>query len=679
MDPVALLNELPVDEVPAPGNLLAGSRVLHFPNPHFVGRGKAFRQLATALRDGTAAVVNQNITITGSGGIGKTQLAAEVAWRYGPFFAGGVFWLSFANPASVPTEIAACGLKLRLHPQFSTLAVADQVALVQWHWEGEAPCLLIFDNCEDPALFRKWRPRVGPCRVVVTSRCCSWDGAPSVTSLALSTLPRAESQALLAKHRPDLAGRAILDALAGELGDFPLALHLAGSYLKKYRTDPARYLENLGSRDPLAHVSLTDGKTATDHDPNVARTFAEAVDRLVPSDIVDSTAVSALTHAAFLAPDEPVPVWLLARIMGQEEDEAFHNRLMDAVTRLRDLGLVDVDPDCGAPILHRLITNYARQRAEDRTAVWESVADAVQAVAEEQNQQGLPVQLLAWQAHLRYVAEFAVAKGDDRAGMLLSALGFHLDMIAEYRGAKKAYEQAQTVWEAALGGEHPNVATALTNLGQILRVLGDVSGARASCERALAIDEVNFGKIHPKIAIRVNEIGGVLEDLGDLMGARSAYERALAISKATLGPNHPHVATYVNNLGGVERGLGNLRRAQAAFEQALVIGESAFGSGHPNVAVFVNNLGITLLGLGEYRKAQLCLERALMINERFFGVNHPSVAINVCNIGTLSHTLRDFSGARAGYERAEKILRRALGLDHSMTRSVRRHLASLPA
>jgi hypothetical protein len=28
------------------------------------------------------------------GGIGKTQLAAEVAHRYGQYFAGGVFWRS---------------------------------------------------------------------------------------------------------------------------------------------------------------------------------------------------------------------------------------------------------------------------------------------------------------------------------------------------------------------------------------------------------------------------------------------------------------------------------------------------------------------------------------------------------------------------------------------------------
>ncbi len=42
------------------------------------------------------------------GGIGKTQLAVEFAYRYGRYF-HGVHWLDARDPGLLPAEIAACG------------------------------------------------------------------------------------------------------------------------------------------------------------------------------------------------------------------------------------------------------------------------------------------------------------------------------------------------------------------------------------------------------------------------------------------------------------------------------------------------------------------------------------------------------------------------------------------
>jgi hypothetical protein len=66
-------------------------------------------QLAETLKAGGAAAIAPLAAATGMGGIGKTQLAAEFAHRYSQYFAGGVFWLSFASADSVPAEIASCG------------------------------------------------------------------------------------------------------------------------------------------------------------------------------------------------------------------------------------------------------------------------------------------------------------------------------------------------------------------------------------------------------------------------------------------------------------------------------------------------------------------------------------------------------------------------------------------
>ena len=136
---------------------------------------------------------------SGLGGIGKTQLASEFVHRYGQFFAGGVFWLSFADPAAVPTRSRPAGGRGRWPciRSFTPCPSTDQVRLVQAAWQSPLPRLLVFDNCEEETLLAQWQPPHGGCRVLVTSRRASWEPSLGVQLVPLGILQRDESLALL--------------------------------------------------------------------------------------------------------------------------------------------------------------------------------------------------------------------------------------------------------------------------------------------------------------------------------------------------------------------------------------------------------------------------------------------------------------------------------------------------
>ncbi len=87
---------------PEPAPLPPGSHMPLSVNPLFVGRQQDLQALAATIKRGTTTVI---AAATGMGGLGKTQLASEFAHRYGQFFAGGVFWLNFAEAAGVDTDI----------------------------------------------------------------------------------------------------------------------------------------------------------------------------------------------------------------------------------------------------------------------------------------------------------------------------------------------------------------------------------------------------------------------------------------------------------------------------------------------------------------------------------------------------------------------------------------------
>jgi tetratricopeptide (TPR) repeat protein len=630
----ARLSAMPLDRVPPPAALPTGSHMPLARNALFVGREEDLKALAKTLKAGGTAAVGQVATVTGLGGVGKTQLASEFVHRYGQYFAGGVFWLSFADPAAVPAEIAICGGAggMKLRDDFGRLPLEEQVALLAAEWQGPLPRLLVFDNCEDEALLARWRPRAGGCRVLVTSRREIWSQHLGIQEVTIGVLARTEGVALLSKHRPDLVpDDPVLDAIAAELGDLPLALHLAGSFLARYQHapsgQPAAYLEAVRQPDLLDHRWLKiEGASPTGHEQDVARTFALSYDQLRPPDAVDAMALVTLARAAWFAPGEPIPRALLRASAGVDgADEAGVLRFEDGLARLRELGLI-AEREEGALVLHRLLAVFVRSTAGDAETHRGQVEAAVVAEAYQLNQAGYPAPLLAWQPQLRFVAERAVKANSERASDLLGNLGHHLRMVADFAGARAANERALEIDEAKFGPDHPNVALRTNNVGRVLDELGDWAGARTAYERALAIDEKSFGPDHPNVARDVNNLGSVLKALGDLGGARAAYERALAIGEKTLGLDHPDVATYVNSLGDVLQDLGNLEDAKAAYERALAIDEKSFGPDHPNVAIRVNNLGSVLWAQGDLAGARAACERALRMFEKFLPAEHPKIA-----------------------------------------------------
>ncbi|MBE2225044.1 MAG: tetratricopeptide repeat protein [Anaerolineae bacterium] len=96
--------------------------------------------------------------------------------------------------------------------------------------------------------------------------------------------------------------------------------------------------------------------------------------------------------------------------------------------------------------------------------------------------------------------------------------------------------------------DHLLYAASLNTLGALLQAMGNLSEARPFFERALSIYEKALGPDHPDTATSLNNLGYLLQDMGNLSEARPFFERALAILEQALGADHSSTTVVRNNL-----------------------------------------------------------------------------------------------------------------------------------
>jgi tetratricopeptide (TPR) repeat protein len=658
------LDGIPLDSVPEIATLPLGSRMPYAPNPHFVGRDEELLALAQALKGGARVALGPRAAATGLGGIGKTNVAVEFVHRYGQYFAGGVFWLSFADPAAVPGEVAACGGPglLDLHPAFGNLKQDDQVQLVRQAWQQGLPRLLVFDNCEDPTLIEAWAQR--------------WPGPLQVQTQRLTVLARQSSIELLQQLAPRLTDTEA-DAIARELGDLPLALQLAGSYLAQFeRTTVTTYLAELTSAAVIHHPSLEgwhdEDVSLTAHDRHVGRTFLVSYQHLDPETLTDALAIRLLVRAGCLAPGESIPVDLLLATADLDV-ESTQGQLV--FQRLFNLGLLTLEAE-GTVQIHRLIHSFVYTIVPATNAlsmVEQELINRVYII----NETGFPNTMYPLVPHLRWATRQMEYRTDMSIAALCMNLAFYLHATGEYNPARPLYERALVIRETVLGPYHPDTARSLNNLAGLLEAMGNYSEARPLYERALAIREQELGPFHQDTASSLNNLAALLETMGNYSEARPLYERALAIREQELGPFHQDTASSLNNLASLLQSIGEYSEARPLYERALVICEQVLKPNHPDIASSLNNLGSLLVDIGDYGGAQPLFERALTICEQELGPTHPDTARTLNNLAELLADRGNYSEARGLYERSLAICEQELGPTHPHTASSLNNLAGL--
>jgi hypothetical protein len=428
-------------------------------NPNFTGRAAELGRLRATLAEHPAVTVH---ALHGMGGIGKTQTAIEYAHRYADGY-DLVWWVSAEQAALISDQFTRLGEELGLPPladPAAMLGVVHRVLRARDRW------LLIFDNAEDAHETGPLLPG-GPGHVLITTRRSGFRALGEV--LDLETLDRPDAIALLRRRTPDVTD-AQAGALAARLGDLPLALDQAAAYLDQTGMPPEEYLRLLDTRSADLHSR----GHAAGHPGTVATVWSVSLDRLQAT---APAAVQLLELCAWLAP-EPIPLDLFTSHCGQLPEPlaraaADAVAFNDTVGALTDYSLARRAQ--GSLIVHRLIQDVTRHRPNAQPAATadrglETVLALLRADLPGQVW-GAPESSLRWRALLPSVlaatGHHTGTAEQDTTAWLLNRAGTYLSSQGRYAEALPLHQRALRIHEAALGPDHPDVATDLNQVGEV--------------------------------------------------------------------------------------------------------------------------------------------------------------------------------------------------------------------
>ncbi len=272
-------------------------------NPYFTGRISQLEHLREQLSHTQQAP--QPLALSGLGGIGKTQIAVEYAYRYRNEYEG-IFWIRAVSRETLAADFVALAHLLHLPGQDSQEQMHIIAGVKRWLIQHTG-WLLILDNADDLSLLADYLPVEQAGYVLLTTR--EQATGTFAHTLSVEKMDTSEGLLLLLRRAKFLTADAPLDNISGtlrhqvqaivkELDGLPLALEQAGAYIEETGCSCFDYLALYRQR--RAALLRRRSRVSSDYPHTVASTWELAFQQVEQD---NPAAADLLRLCAFLHPD----------------------------------------------------------------------------------------------------------------------------------------------------------------------------------------------------------------------------------------------------------------------------------------------------------------------------------------------------------------------------------------
>ena len=607
------------------------------------------------------------MALTGPGGIGKTQLALELAYRAREELKSClVFWISASDRESVYQSFTHIARRLNI-PGWDD-EKADVKKLVQLHLSQESvgKWLLIVDNIDETGLeptgsskaigLIEFLPSSGRGAIIFTTT----DRNTAVALAGQQIIDVPEMEQNMARRMLELFlvnktnEQETADLLLKELAYLPLAIGQAAAYVNVNKITLQQYLSLLvEQKEELVKPLRRESNNV------IAATWLISFERIRR---YDALAADYLLFMACIDRSD-IPLALLPAVSPYEKGR-------HAVETLNSYSFVTKRIAESSLDLHRLVHGSTRSWLQKKGLLIQQTQVAITRLAEVYPDHSHRNRS-RWRRLLPH-AKFALLTSptEQENGVRVDlvwkcAMTLHSD--GRWKEAEELFVQVIETKKRVLREEHPDTLASMANLASTYINQGRWKEAEELQAKQLGICSRVLGEEHPDTLVSMANLASVYRNQGRWKEAEELFVQVIETRKRVLGEEHPSTLTSMNNLASTFQNQCRWKEAEELQAKQLGICSRVLGEEHPDTLTSIDNLASTFRNQGRWKEAEELEVQVIETFKRVLGEEHPDTLTSMANLASTFQNQGRWKEAEELEVQVMETKKRVLGEEHPDT------------
>ena len=618
-------------------------------NSYFVGREEILKSLSSLFDCDAPIKKRTTAAVAGLGGQGKTQVAAEFAYRNECSY-NAIVWINAESQSTVSTDLARWAVMMGLiqpgSPSEDAVVAAKNWFLANTDW------LIVLDNIEDSALVNQFQFPNQNGHVLATTRNPDLQSAQAKVFELEEMLP-AESVDFFAKRTQrlelDSAEKQAVEELVHELGGLPLAMEQSAAYVVAKQSNFQRYLSSFKAKrfDLLEKSPPSIGR----YESTVATTWLL---NFIEVKRKSRASWQLLRFFSFLDAND-IPFELIAT--GSKQLGRSIAKALEGFYQKMDSEVV-----IGS-------TTFAIPHAVDETLIDDLLEPLVSfsLIKKNLDNRSLSIHRLVQEVTRR---SLSVREAPVYRAKLFQAIAnsFPIIRLETRPFAERLVRHAIKLFSTSDESEHQNqnIGTLAHRLGHCIEEMGDYQLAASIYVHAIKIRKKLLGDEHVDVALTTNNLGAVYQKAGLSKKSEELFREVLAMRRNLLKPSDPDLAQSMTNLAIVIINLGMIDETETLLLDAEKIFRASGEEEEQRLAVCLKKLADVRRRQGRHEDVEVLHDEVERIKNRSpYQAFDPALAGLLMDKAIVACDSNKFGDALAYVERAEKIILTVLGDRHS--------------